>query len=248
MMKISELAEAVRDFWRPNRYKLEKYLVNDGKEHPFALICPGGGYSMVCSFVEGQPYAKELNRRGYHAFVLFYRVKGKARMPAPQEDVARAVKEMFDHSAEWKADTRCWSLWGSSAGGHLAASFSAEVAEELRPGALILTYPVITMGGATHSGSRDLLLGKDPTPDQIDRMSVEKHVTAQYPPTFIWYGTEDKTVPPENSREMARSLKAAGVPYCLEEYPGIGHAVGLGKGSTCEPWFGHAVSFWEEQR
>ena len=247
-MKISELAEAARDFWRPNRYFLEKHLVNDGKEHPFALICPGGGYGMVCSFVEGLPYARELNRMGYHAFILFYRVKNKARFPAPQEDVARAVDEIFDHAEEWKVDLHCWSLWGSSAGGHLAASYSAEAEGDMRPGAVILTYPVITMSSLTHGGSRNMLLGKDPSEEMIRRMSVEKHITAEYPSTFIWYGTADKTVPPENSREMAKALEAAGVPYRLEEYQGIGHGVGLGRGSVCEPWFTHAVKFWEEQR
>ena len=247
-MKVSELAEAARDFWRPNRYLLEKHLINDGEEHPFALICPGGGYGMVCSFVEGLPYAGELNRMGYHAFILFYRVKNKARFPAPQEDVARAINEIFDHAEEWKVDRHCWSLWGSSAGGHLAASFAAEAEGNMRPGTVFLTYPVITMSSLTHSGSRNMLLGKDPTDEMIERMSVEKHITAEYPPTFIWYGTADKTVPPENSREMAKALEAAGVPYRLEEYPGIEHGVGLGKGSACEPWFPHAVKFWEEQR
>ena len=185
-MRISEMAEAARDFWRPNRYLLEKHLINDGKKHPFALILPGGGYGMVCSYVEGLPYAEELNRMGYHAFVLFYRIKDKARFPAPQEDVARAVKEIFDHAEEWKVERRCWSLWGSSAGGHLAASFTAEADRDMLPGALILTYPVITMGPLTHSGSRDMLLGKEPSDEQIERLSVEKHITGSYPPTFLW--------------------------------------------------------------
>ena len=41
-----------RDFHHPNEYELVPYLVDDGKKHPFAIICPGGAYGMVCSYVE----------------------------------------------------------------------------------------------------------------------------------------------------------------------------------------------------
>ena len=46
-MTFRECMNAARDFWRPNRYGLRKYLIQDGEKHPFAVICPGGGYSMV---------------------------------------------------------------------------------------------------------------------------------------------------------------------------------------------------------
>ena len=36
MMTLSEKLEAAYDFWRPNRWGLKKYLLSDGKEHPFA--------------------------------------------------------------------------------------------------------------------------------------------------------------------------------------------------------------------
>ena len=38
-------------------YYLEKYILKDGKRHPVAIICPGGGYRRGCSFVEGLPFA-----------------------------------------------------------------------------------------------------------------------------------------------------------------------------------------------
>ena len=94
-MKLPEMLQAAHDFWRPNRYGLKPYLVNDGKKHPFAVICPGGGYSMVCSFVEGKPFAQALNERGYHAFVVYYRVKRKALYPAPHDDLERAKEAAY---------------------------------------------------------------------------------------------------------------------------------------------------------
>lgn len=237
------------DFHHPNDYELIPYLVKDGKKHPFAIICPGGGYGMVCSFVEGKPFAEKLNALGIHALVLYYRVREKALYPAPQEDLARAVREAHGKAELWNLDTENYSIWGSSAGGHLAASFGTETMGYVKyglpkPGAMVLVYPVVTMGDLTHEGSREHLLGKERTPDAERMASVELQVTQHYPPTFLWCGDADATVPPENSRMLAAALKQAGVAVQFEEYPGIDHGVGLGTGTVCEEWFRKAVAFW----
>ena len=117
-----------------------------------------------------------------------------------------------------------------------------------KPSALILIYPVITMGEQTHAGSRDNLLGRDADPALIEKLSVERHITADYPPTFIWNGAADELVDPVNSRMMEAALEQAGVPHKAEEFAGIGHGVGLAEGTNAEVWFDHAVSFWEEMR
>lgn len=235
------------DLLRWNRYKLVPYLISDGKKHPFAIICPGGAYSVVSSFVEGMPYAKALNEQGYHAIVLYYGVREKALFPGPQEDLKRAVREVFSHAEDWNLDTESWSLWGSSAGGHLIASYCLEKDTPKKPSALVMVYPVVTMGKRTHAVSRKRLLGKQPTEEAVDRMSVEKHITADFPPTFVWYGTADRSVDPENSRMLQESLHRAGIPHLVEEYEGIGHGVGLATGTAAEPWFSHAVAFWKAQ-
>lgn len=245
-MTFAQSIQAARDLWRPNRYELKRFLINDGKTHPFAVICPGGGYGMCCSFVEGVPYARKLNKLGYHAFVVYYRTREKARYPAPQEDLARAIREIFDHAEEWMLDARGYSLWGSSAGGHLAASLMLEREKYALPcpSALILSYPVVTMGELTHPGSRDNLLGKEPAAQDVDRLSVERQIISDYPPTYLWCGTADRTVDPKNSRMMAEALRKQGVPYQFEEFEGVDHGVGLGEGLACESWFGNAVRFW----
>lgn len=252
-MKRSMMLQAAFDFWRGRDYGLKEYLIRDGKEHPFALICPGGAYSMVCSFIEGAPYAKRLNELGYHAFVLYYRCGKKAHYPAPQDDLARALRDILNRAEELHLDTEDYSVWGSSAGGHLTATFGTERLGYVhygipKPAALILTYPVVTMEDCTHAGSRKNLLGEAPTRQEIELYSVEKNITPAYPPTFLWCGSADRTVDPENSRELAKTLEANGIAYQFIEYPGVDHGVGLGEGLACEPWFDDAVEFWREQR
>ena len=88
------LSSRIREYFDTNRenvFELKPYLLKDGKKHPVAIICPGGGYRRVCNFIEGHPYAKKLNAMGYHAIVVYYRVNVLARYPAPQDVYALSI-------------------------------------------------------------------------------------------------------------------------------------------------------------
>jgi len=243
--------QVLKDIYRRNRYALdERFIIRDGNKHKCAVICPGGGYSVVCSFVEGVPFAKELNKHGISAVIVYYRVRKKAAYPNPQDDLARAVKELIDRQEELQLDMTSYSVWGSSAGGHLAGSFGTERMGYAKyglpkPGMLVLTYPVIALeAGLTHQGTRNNLLGKAATEEDAREKSIHTNVTAEYPPTFIWCGDADKTVPPENTAFMRAALEAKGVPHCCRVYSGVDHGVGLGCGTQAESWHEEAISFW----
>ena len=248
--------QSFRDvFLRPNRYALDdRFVIRDGKTHPFAVICPGGGYSIVCSFIEGTPIARKLNEQGVSAFIVYYRVKKKAHYPNPQHDLARAVGEILHKAPEYHVDPGNYSVWGSSAGGHLAASFGTESMGYPRyalpqPAAMVLSYPVISMDPSlTHGDTRSNLLGTDATMNLEQKTSVDRQVTAAYPPTYLWCGDADSTVSPENTRRMAAALEAEGVPCRCEIFPGVDHGVGPGTGTAAEGWIEHAVQFWKEQK
>lgn len=249
---LSQIQEFL-DTNRNNVYRLKPYLVRDGKTHPVAIVIPGGGYRRICNFSEGYPYAKKLNAMGCHAFVLYYHVREYAHYPAPQKDLVRAVKEIMAHADQWKLDMDGYSVWGSSAGGHLAASFGTEAMGYTqyglpKPGALVLTYPVVTMGEKTHEGSRNFLIGREPDEETVRLTSVEKQVTPAYPPTFLWWGAEDDCVDPANSRMLKDALEEKHIPSLCTQYPATGHGVGIGEGLPCEGWFEKAVQFWEEHR
>ena len=244
--------EALRDIFGPNRYELKFYPAPNGQHAHFALICPGGGYESVMSCIEGKPIAQALNKRGYSAFVLRYRCRARAKYPTPLVDVARAVREILANADRYNVETKDYAVFGFSAGGHLAAMFGVPSLgwgkfDLPRPGVLVLSYPVITMGQKTHEGSRKNLLGKTPTDAEIRRCSMEKQVDFKYPPTFVWCGDSDKTVDPDNSKMMADALENYHVPHVLKVYPGVDHGVGLGAGSSCENWLDEAVAFWKRQ-
>ena len=84
---------------------------------------------------------------------------------------------------------------------------------------MILCYPVITMASPqyVHEGSKTHLLGEEPSLSLVDKMSTEKQVTKNTPPTFLWHTADDGAVPVENSLMFARSLGDCNVPYSKRE-------------------------------
>lgn len=233
-----------------NRVRVDEYPLLDGARHPFAAICPGGGYAKVSDPLEGEDFARQLNAAGFAAFVVHYSVGEAARFPAPLEDLAAAVKDILSRAKELGVDPAGYSVWGASAGGHLAALFASEAQGWKkhglpRPGALVLCYPVVTMEEPlTHAGSRLRLLGPDPDPALTAATSAEQLVTPAWPPTFLWWGEADAAVPPANSQMLLAAMKAAGVVCGHESWPGVGHGVGLGEGLPCAGWPQRAMDFW----
>ncbi len=205
------------------------------------VICPGGGYGFLAMDHEGHQIAEWLNSFGVAGFILDYRHRNKGYgHPAPLEDAQRAIRTVRARAAEWSVDPNRIGIMGFSAGGHLASSAGVhfdngqpDAADPIqrvscRPDFLILCYPVIAFGEPfTHRGSQQNLLGKDPDPALVVKMSSEKQVTKQTPPTFLFHTDEDKGVPPENSIAFYRALHAAGVPAEMHLYERGPHGVGL---------------------
>src|SRR5208337_244717 len=120
-----------------------------------------------------------------------------------------------------------------------------------RPDLVILCYAVISLGEFGHGGTRDNLLGKDPSPELIRELSNELQVTKDTPPCFIWHTYEDGAVPVENSLHFAEALRKAGVPFDLHIYQKGQHGLGLGTGNwnpeKRHPWTRDCV-FWLQVR
>jgi acetyl esterase/lipase len=220
------------------------------------VVCPGGGYGGLAGH-EGKDYALWLNARGLHAFVLKYRLGSAGyRHPRMLEDVQRAIRLVRSRSGEWGVDPGRVGVMGSSAGGHLASTAlthfdgGKETAVDLvdryssRPDLGILCYPVITMGAFTHTGSRGNLLGDAPSPELIGKLSSERQVTAETPPTFLWHTVEDTVVPVENSLMFAEALRKAKVPFALHVFEKGRHGLGLAGG---HPWT-VALELWLTDR
>jgi dipeptidyl aminopeptidase/acylaminoacyl peptidase len=78
----------------------------------------------------------------------------------------------------------------------------------------------------THRGSRNNLLGKNPSPKEVKNFSNELQVTKNTPPTFIVLANDDKGVNPENSIKYYEALLKNHVPAEMHIYQNGGHGFG----------------------
>jgi len=226
------------------------------------VVCPGGGYGGLAQH-EGNDYALWLNQHGITAFVLKYRLGSNGyRHPAMLNDAARALRLVRSRAGEWKIDPNRVGIMGSSAGGHLASTLLTHFdagkpdaddpveRQSSRPDLGILCYPVITLGEYTHQGSKNNLLGKNPSPELVKLLSNELHVTKETPPCFIWHTYEDTAVPVENSLDFARAFRRAGAPFDLHIYQKGPHGIGLADTPPffyVHPWANDCL-FWLKQQ
>ena len=112
----------------------------------------------------------------------------------------------------------------------------------LRPDFMILVYPVISFSDSLgHIGSREYLLGKNPSEKQIRFFSNELQVTKTTPPAFIILAGDDTVVKPENSLRFYDALKRNGVAAEMHIYSSGEH--GFLKTPPFEEWFGRCC-FW----
>lgn len=213
------------------------------------IVSPGGGYVRVS---DGKNDALWLNSLGITVFVLKYRLDDYGH-PAPLQDVLRAMRTVRSRAAEFGIRPDRIGVLGSSAGGHLSAcaatmwdSPEGKTGHALddvsaRPNFAALIYPVITMEDAfVHKGSRKALFGNNPTPEQIELLSLEKHVRTNSPPFFIAATMADKSVPVENSLKLYQALRNAGVPAELHAYAAGSH------GDSRDPQYGPTAK-WPER-
>jgi acetyl esterase/lipase len=211
------------------------------------VICPGGGYRGRVSGAEGHGIAQWLNQNGIVGVVLEYRLpNGNSFLPLA--DAQRAIRTVRSMASEWKVDPAKIGIIGFSAGGHLASTAGThfdsgseaalDPVEKLssRPDFMVLVYPVVTMGEARHAGSTKALLGDMPTEEDIRNFSNEKQVTAKTPPAFLAHALDDKAVPPENSADFYKALKAVNVAAEYLELPAGGHGLNGYKGPMWDAW------------
>lgn len=210
-----------------------------GKANGAAMVvCPGGGYGFLASH-EGPDVAEWLNTIGVTAFVLKYRLGPRYHHPAMLNDAQRAIRTVRAKAEEWKLDPHRIGIMGFSAGGHLTSTAvthfddgnpsAADPIDRVRcrPDLGVMVYPVITLTPPFgHMGSRNNLLGNNPSQELVDLLSNEKQVTANTPPCFLMH-TADDAVPVENSMMFVDALRKAKVPFELHIYEHGAHGYGL---------------------
>ena len=216
------------------------------KPRDAVIVLPGGAYVFHAER-EAEPVAKQFLAHGFNAFILYYSIgegEGGAAFPRPVVDVSMAIAHIRRNAEKYNINPERIFVCGFSAGGHLSgsvgtfwnrdwAAFEGMKKGENRPAGVILSYPVTTLGEFSHETCRNVICGtSEPSQEAMDAYSLEKQVTEDTVPHFIWQTETDDCVPVENSLLLASALIAKRVPTELHIYPKGPHGMSVSNGEV----------------
>ena len=203
-------------------FKPEGWDPNDSRA---AIVFFFGGGWVGGTPKQFEPQCLHLADRGMVAITAEYRVRSRHNVhPADcVADAKDAVRYVRSHFRELGIDNSRIAVAGGSAGGHVAASTAtlgrlpeeSETNVTCTPNALVLYNPVCDTSMLGYGGKR---LAK-----RMFELSPAHHIRPHMPPTLIFHGKADKTVPFENARRFTRLMNEAGNACELVAYLHAGH-------------------------
>jgi len=218
VIRISEVTDPKLEVFIPEK-------MND--KHSAVIVCPGGGYNKLAYDKEGTEIAQWLNKLGYAAFVLQYRIPNK-KIGALQ-DLQRSIRVVRSYAAKWNINPDRIGVIGFSAGSSLCARSATLFNQKTytpidkadivscRPSYVMLVYPAYLDLGENHSLTPELKLTKD------------------VPPIFMFQASDDPYV--NSSLVMGKALRDAKLQFEMHIVPTGGHGYGLRPGKRApETW------------
>jgi len=224
---------------------LDLYLPDPAPEEPVPLVLwvHGGAWRAGS---KNTTYAPETLGASYAVASVEYRLSDVALFPAQIHDIKAAVRFLRANAPRYGIDPDRFGAWGSSAGGHLVALLGTTCDHEALEGIVgahldqsSCVQAVCDFYGPTDFASLLEQRGEDtrrPMPeDQLIGGSVEDlaelaalaspitHVSADDPPFLIIHGSDDGTVPVEQSIAFDDALRDAGVDTALIVIEGAEH-------------------------
>ncbi len=195
-----------------------------GEKLPAIVFFFGGGWNAgtVNQFVKHSEY---LASRGMVAMIADYRVRSRHGV-SPIECVAdarSAIRWARMRASEFGIDANRIVAAGGSAGGHLATATALapgldEKGEDLKissaPNALALFNPALDLSAPRL---------RERIGDRALEISPLHHVRKGAPPTIIFHGTADTTVPFKQAEEFCAAMKRHGNRCELKAYEGRAH-------------------------
>lgn len=214
--------------------RLDIYRPPAGTEKRMATIhIHGGGFTGGSKETLSErvpPYSS----RGYVGLAVQYRLAGDAKWPAQIEDVKAAIRWARANAKSLGVDPDKIGVVGHSAGGHLAL-FAAGTGNRPEfegkggtPGVgtevavCCAYYPAIEVRPRADGTANNLLSpGSDAAAHRA--ASPVTYVSSAFPPTVIFHGTVDTTIPLESSERLFRELRAVKVPTEFHAIEGVPH-------------------------
>jgi carboxypeptidase Q len=214
---------------------LDAYVPEGPGPFPAVIIVHGGGFERGDKQTFVPPLFQPLARAGFAWFSINYRLAPKHPFPAAADDVESAVRWVRAHAGDYKVDTTRIALMGESAGGHLVAYVGARSGRKLGLGAVVSFYgphdlELRARAGKPVSAGLKAFLAIDQLDDaayrKLRQASPITYVKKDMPSFLFIHGTNDETVPYEQSPKMCDKMKRAGARCEVFPVEGAGHGIG----------------------
>jgi acetyl esterase/lipase len=206
-------------------------------KHAAIVFFFGGGWRGGTPAQFG-PQCRHFASRGMVAIAADYRVSSRHGTTAMDSvrDAKSAVRYVRQNAPRLGIDPQRIAAAGGSAGGHLAAAAGIirgldergeDASVSSRPNALVLFNPALVLApvpdqavtrGLSDLSSRPEFRGFDPV-----AISPWHHVTRNEPPTIIFHGTADTTVPFATVESFTKKMRSAGNQCDLAPFEGQIH-------------------------
>ena len=187
-----------------------------GTEKRMALVhFHGGGFARGSKETLAEQVAP-ITARGYVSIAAQYRLSGVAKWPSQIEDAKTHIRWVRANASSLGIDPRRIGIVGHSAGGHIALFTAGQTDAELA--ACVAFYPQTTVANIAQA-----LMPPGSGEAAINDASPITHIKTGYPPTVIFHGLSDVTIPPENSQHLLQVLRDAKVPSELHTFAGVPH-------------------------
>lgn len=212
---------------------LDLYVPESGaRPLPVVVWIHGGAWYLGDKGQTGG-FQNSLLKHGYAVASINYRLCNAAPFPAQIDDCRAAIRWLRTHAGDYQLAPQRIGVWGSSAGGHLAALLGVTGEADTRVQAVCdwagpADLPPLLTKDPNLGGIVANLLGgaKVATKEKAKQASPVTFVSKTAAPFLIMHGDKDNTVPPSQSEILAAALKNAGADCTLVILPGAGHGVG----------------------
>lgn len=225
---------------------------DSGKDRPAIVFFFGGGWKSG-SPSQFERQARHLASRGMVAMVADYRVASRHNVKPTEclADAKACVRWVRTNAERLGIDPKRIAAGGGSAGGHLAAAVAtvpgldaeAEAKVSCVPDALVLFNPALML--ARFEGVDAKGFGTNMSKEMLGCASEEispiHHVKKGTPPTVIFHGKSDTTVPYSTAEGFAARMKKLGNRCELFGYEGQPH--GFFNGSKFEETLAETDTF-----
>lgn len=207
------------------RQRVDVYSPEEPNDKKLTVLFFYGGAWQEGSKAKYRFVAQALAEKGYQVVVADYRVYPDVLFPGFMSDSAQALA--------WTAKNidQDIVLMGHSAGAHIAAMLALD--SQYTDQFDVDKKRIVGLIGL--SGPYDFLPLKSEhlktifnAADDIQHTQPINYVSSSAPPALLVHGTDDTTVLPFNTKNLADKLSEKGVDVTTKMYPDVGHAVTVG--------------------